>query len=124
MNNILIKLSLAGTINGTRNRHRVATLLIDMGLLDNEKQLIYDHFGHSEQIHKHIYQAPAHKQLQLTGKYLQRLEEASHTKGKHVAAVDTEKMPKSSEKKFIKIFNTQAKGKTKETGDRNILLKG
>ena len=90
VNNILIKLGLAGTINGTRNRHRVSTLFIDMGLLENEKHLIYDHFGHSEQIHKQIYQAPpAHKQFQLTGKYLQRLDEASHTKGKHVTAVDT-----------------------------------
>ena len=74
INNILTRLSLKGVINATKNRHRVASLLAKLQLSDKEKELIFSHFRHSENINKNKYQAAAGSmQLQTTGKRLQEI---------------------------------------------------
>ena len=74
INDVLESLSLKGAINATRNRHRVASLLAKLNLSDQEKELIYDHFGHSKSVNKNRYQAAAGSmQIQHTGKKLLQL---------------------------------------------------
>ena len=54
---ILRRLSLKGTINAPKNRHRVASLLARLKLSKKEKIYvdIYQHFGHSERINQNVY---------------------------------------------------------------------
>lgn len=74
INDILKKLSLKGAINATRNRHRVASLLAKLSLTQKEKDLIYTHFGHSEEINQGVYQAAGgSQQLNITGNYLTQI---------------------------------------------------
>ena len=74
INDILKKLSLKGAINATRNRHRVASLLAKLSLTEKEKDLIYKHFGHSEEINQGVYQAAGgSQQLNVTGNYLSQI---------------------------------------------------
>nr|XP_047130409.1 uncharacterized protein LOC124810142 isoform X2 [Hydra vulgaris] len=55
-------------LNATTNRHRISTLMASISMTDSERNLFYDHMGHSEAINKHIYQAPpAIMQLSNTG---------------------------------------------------------
>ena len=69
INDILKKLSLSGALNATKNRHRVASLLAKLKLSEQEKDLIYKHFGHSEKINQNVYQAPpGSQQVRNTGK--------------------------------------------------------
>ena len=58
INDILKKLNLSGTLNATKNLHRLASLLAKLMLQEQEKDLIYKHFGHSEKINQNVYQAP------------------------------------------------------------------
>ena len=74
INDILERLSLEGAINGTRNRHRAASILATLQLSDHEKHLIYKHFGHSKFINENVHQvAPGSLQLQITGKHLMEI---------------------------------------------------
>ena len=71
IDDILTRLSLKGTINATRNRHRVASLLSKLELSEQERKLVYQHFGHSQNINENVYQAPAGSlQLQTTAQRL------------------------------------------------------
>ena len=58
INEILKRLNRKGTINATKNRHRVASLLAKFKLSEKEKELIFKHFGHSQKINKDVYQTP------------------------------------------------------------------
>lgn len=51
----------------------MAMLLARLQLSDKEKQLVFTHFGHSENINKHKYQAVGTLQLQTTGKRLSEI---------------------------------------------------
>lgn len=80
MNDILVSLSLKGLINPTGNRHRVASLMAKFDLKESEKDLIYQHFGHSKHINIDVYQAcPGSLQLKTTGNLLKQIKE--HDKG-------------------------------------------
>jgi len=68
---ILKRISIQGAVNATKNRHRVSSLLAKLELSEFEKKMIYQHFGHSQNINENVYQAPAGAiQLQTTGKRL------------------------------------------------------
>ena len=41
-------------INGTKNGHKLSTLIARLGLPENEMELAYAHFGHSGDINKNI----------------------------------------------------------------------
>ena len=74
VNDILLRLNKKGAINATRNRHRVASLLAKFHLSQKEKDLIFQHFGHSEHMNKNVYQAPpGSQQLQSTGRLLSEI---------------------------------------------------
>ena len=95
INDILIRLNKKGVINATKNRHRIASLLAKMQLSDQEKELIYSHFGHSESMNKNRYQAAAGSmQLHTTGERLKKInkksdenEEKDHGADESTAAV-------------------------------------
>lgn len=71
VNEMLVKISRKGSLNATKNRHRVASLLSKMLLSEKEKELIFKHFGHSKNVNEDIYQAAAGTlQLQSTGQKL------------------------------------------------------
>ena len=71
LNDILKRLSLSGALSATKNCHRVASLLAKLKLSEQEKDLIYKHFGQSEKIKQNVYQAPpGFQQLRNTGKRL------------------------------------------------------
>ena len=58
-------------INGTKNWHRLNTLIAGLDLTENEMELAYAHFSYSGDINKNIYQVPqAHQQLLSMAKYL------------------------------------------------------
>nr|XP_047141048.1 LOW QUALITY PROTEIN: uncharacterized protein LOC124816074 [Hydra vulgaris] len=62
-------------LTATTNRHRISTLLASVSMTNGERNLFYDHMGHSEAINKHIYQAPpAIMQLAKTGLRLSNLD--------------------------------------------------
>ena len=63
-------------LTATTNRHRLSTLIASQVLPDNERNLFFDHMGHSESINRNIYQAPpAIMQLIKTGKHLKEIDE-------------------------------------------------
>ena len=71
INDMLKRICLKGAINATKNRHRIASILTKLQLPENEMQLIYKHFGHSERINQTVYQAPAGSlQLKSTARHL------------------------------------------------------
>ena len=75
INDILRRLYKKGAINATKNRHRVATILAKLKLSEQEKTLIYNHFGHSEKINQNVYQAaPGSLQLKRTGQQLLQIQ--------------------------------------------------
>ena len=68
INEILTQLNRKGAINATRNRHQVASLFAKLQLSKQEQDLIFQHFGHSENINMNVYQAPlGAMQLKTTG---------------------------------------------------------
>ena len=74
INYILKKLCMKGVINATLNRHRVTSLLAKLQLSEKENELIFKHFGHSENMNKNKYQAAAGSlQLKTMGKRLQEI---------------------------------------------------
>ena len=80
MNDILESLGMKGRINPTGNRHRVASLMARFDLSESEKDLIYQHFGHSKNMNLDVYQAcPGSLQLKTTGKLLKQIK--VHEKG-------------------------------------------
>ena len=63
-------------VNRTMNRHRVTTLIGALGLPECDQGLAYEHFGHSGEINRNVYQVPqAERQLNSTGRYLQLIVE-------------------------------------------------
>ena len=80
MNDILVSLEMKGRINPTGNRHRVASLMAKFDLSEAEKDLVYQHFGHSKDMNINVYQAcPGSLQLKTTGNLLKQIKE--HKKG-------------------------------------------
>ena len=76
------KAHIDGKVNGTMNRHRVSTMIGMLGLPENEQQLAFDHFGHSGDVNRNIYQAPqAERQLATTGRYLQMIDNGNCSNG-------------------------------------------
>ena len=72
------KANLDSNVNGTMNRHRVSTLIVALGLPESEQQLAFDHFGHSGDINRNVYQVPqAERQLQSTGRYLKLIDKGN-----------------------------------------------
>ena len=87
INYILKRLCLKGAINATRNRHRVASILAKLQLSENEKHLIFKHFGHSERINETVYQTPAGSmQLNSTGQRLLQISSSHTLVAKNVSA--------------------------------------
>lgn len=71
LNEMLKKIFKQGSFNATQNRHRMASILARLSLSDNEKQLIYQHFGHSGDVNLNVYQSAAgSQQIATTGKML------------------------------------------------------
>ncbi|XP_057317070.1 uncharacterized protein LOC130661123 [Hydractinia symbiolongicarpus] len=69
------KANLTDKVNGTMNRHRVSTLIGSFGLSEAEQQLAFDHFGHSGDVNRNIYQVPqAERQPKSTGRYLELID--------------------------------------------------
>ena len=67
--------NLEGKMNGTMNRHRVSTMIGALGLSESDQELAFQHFGHSGDVNRNIYQVPqAEQQLATTGKYLQQID--------------------------------------------------
>lgn len=78
LDNCCKKCDLNGKITGTINRHRLASLIGALGLPESDQLLAFDHFGHSGDVNKNIYQVPqAERQLATTGKYLQMIDNSS-----------------------------------------------
>ena len=59
INDMLVRISKKGSLNATKNRHRVASLLANLQLTEKEKDLIFKHFAHSKDVNEEIYQASA-----------------------------------------------------------------
>ena len=72
------KANICDNVNGTMNRHRVSSIIGSMAIPENDKELIYEHFGHDGRINRDIYQVPqAERHLATTGKYLQMVDQGS-----------------------------------------------
>ena len=70
------KAKICDNVNGTKNRHRVSSVIGSIALPENDKELIYEHFGHDDRINRDIYQVPqAERHLATTGKYLQMVDQ-------------------------------------------------
>ena len=68
---MLVRISKKGSLNATKNRHRVASLSANLQLTEKEKDLIFKHFGHSKDVNEEIYQASAGtRQINSTGQML------------------------------------------------------
>jgi len=71
LNEMLKKILKQGSFNATKNRHRIASILARLSLSDVEKQLVFQHFGHSESVNLNVYQSAAgSQQIASTGKLL------------------------------------------------------
>ena len=71
LNEMSKKVFKEGSFNATQNRHRMASILAKLSLSEQEKDLIYQHFGHSERMNQNVYQEAADtQQLRTTGKML------------------------------------------------------
>ena len=71
LNQMLTKIFKKGAFNATKNRHRVASILARFNLNEEEKQLVYEHFGHSGKMNQDVYQTAAgSRQIKTTGKML------------------------------------------------------
>ena len=59
------------SITATANRHRMSTLYASMHMTDENKQMFFDHTGHSEAMSKDNYQCPSGvKEINIMGKML------------------------------------------------------
>lgn len=71
LKNCILKAGLGNKLNGTMNRHRVISIIGAFNLSEEDQNLAYEHFGHSKEVNKNIYQIPqAEKQLETTGRLL------------------------------------------------------
>lgn len=76
MNDILEQLQIKGKMNPTSNRHRVANLMAKFELSHTERNLVFQHFGHSKDVNENVYQAcPGSMQLKVTGNLLQQIKD-------------------------------------------------
>ena len=65
-------------LTATKNRHRISTLFSIMDIPDFERRMVFQHLGHSEEINKHVYQAPAGvTEITTVGKRLLQIEKSS-----------------------------------------------
>uniref|UniRef100_A0A7M5UR60 Uncharacterized protein n=2 Tax=Clytia hemisphaerica TaxID=252671 RepID=A0A7M5UR60_9CNID len=65
------KAGIDSKINGTLNRHRVSSIMGALDMSEKDRNLSYEHFGHSEEMNKYVYQIPqAEQQLARTGEFL------------------------------------------------------
>ena len=63
-------------LTATKNRHRVSTIFAALDLSENDRNLFYQHMGHSKEVNQAIYQAPpALMELMKVGKHLKRIDE-------------------------------------------------
>nr|XP_047140233.1 uncharacterized protein LOC124815515 [Hydra vulgaris] len=70
------KANVDGRLTGTMNRHRVSSLIGALGLSVSNQQLVHDHFGHSGDVNKNIYQVPqAEQQLRTIGQFLRNIDQ-------------------------------------------------
>ena len=96
INDILTRLSKKGAINATKNRHRIATMLAKLELSEQERQLIFKHFGHSQRMNENVYQsAPGSLQLKSTGQQLLSIH-TSHTSKVVCSSVEDQEICKGS----------------------------
>ena len=64
-----------GHVTATAARHRASTIYAGLDLPEGQRQLWYDHEGHSEQINKSIYQCPrAIQELTRVGPFLEMID--------------------------------------------------
>lgn len=84
ISNTCKKANIAMNVNGTLNRHRLASMFGGMEMSQDDRQMIFDHFGHSKDINTHVYQIPqAERLLASTGKYLQIVDTQLSNPGKY-----------------------------------------
>ena len=63
----------------TKNRHRVSTIFGTLDIPSKDRQLIYDHIGHSAGINEEIYQAPpAVMEVIKVGKNLKSIDKGTN----------------------------------------------
>ncbi|XP_057298490.1 uncharacterized protein LOC130629354 isoform X2 [Hydractinia symbiolongicarpus] len=66
-----LELKSSGTITATKQRHRVSTLFASLELSKSDREAIFTHLGHSEDINVNVYQAPAAiREITKVGKHL------------------------------------------------------
>ena len=62
-------------VTATQNRHRVSTEFALMDIPMGERDYIYKHMGHSEQVNQNVYQAPlALQEIMVVGRRLQTID--------------------------------------------------
>ena len=62
--------------NGTKNRHLMTSLIGSMEMSTDDRDLVYELFGHSEHVNRNVYQAPAaERHLHVTGKILTKIDQ-------------------------------------------------
>ena len=67
-----------GIVNPTANRHRVSSIMAKFDLSDSEKNLVFQHFGHTMEMNQNVYQAcPGSMQLKVTGELLKQIKDGS-----------------------------------------------
>ena len=60
INDMRVRISKKGSLNATKNRHCVASLLANLQLTEKEKDLIFKYFGHSKDVNEEIYLSLIH----------------------------------------------------------------
>ena len=71
-----VNVSNKSLLTATKNRHRVSTIFASLDMPSKDRQLFYDHMGHSAGINEAIYQAPpAVMEVIKVGKNLKSIDE-------------------------------------------------
>ena len=67
-------------LNPTKMRHLVSTLYAAMDVPERDRQLFYQHMGHSDKVNAAIYQAPlAHQEVTNVGRHLLQIDNCTLT---------------------------------------------
>ncbi|XP_069108879.1 uncharacterized protein [Argopecten irradians] len=75
VDSVCTRASISKTITATSMRHRASTIYAGLDIPEGERQLFYQHMGHSEQMNKNVYQCPlAVQEVTKVGKFLSNLD--------------------------------------------------
>ncbi|XP_072042710.1 LOW QUALITY PROTEIN: uncharacterized protein [Amphiura filiformis] len=86
--NVCKKLTLkhADKITATQNRHRISTEFALMDVSPYDRDYVYKHLGHTEEVNRNVYQAPLSiKALTVVGRRLQALDRGAETAEQEVS---------------------------------------